>query len=306
MWLIKGILLSFLSIQAIFGIEYLILDKEYSYKNKEVYAKDLFPNLENNFFLLSIPNASNQYQVKSSQIIQQFENEGIIIGAKEPIITFKREFLADNTSIKNHILGEFLREYQKNHIQIKGIFLEQITPINFKESQIVAIDFHSRLLKRNAGSFDIVITENYGQNNAQSRKRKVYFKYRIEATLKAIKTTKTIRGRTSVDYNNARIVEIPFEKISSPLMQESEMGSVAVRSYTPKDIIITEERLIPKRIVQKGDKITVLLQEEGVLLEFILIAQKDAAKGDIINGREVDGKKNYKIKIIEKGKGELQ
>ncbi|MBX7490537.1 flagella basal body P-ring formation protein FlgA [Helicobacter turcicus] len=295
-------LLSVMYTNIVFGLDYFVLQKEYRFKNEEVYAKDLFPELPKNFFLFRIPNSSNNYQVKSSQIIRYFESEGIPVGAEVPIITFKRAFNGEQNGIKNHILSEFLREYKKNNIQIDAIHLEQITSVNFKEDAIKSIDFHSKLLKRNTGSFDVVVGEQKGK---QIRNRKVYFKYVIDAKLQAIQSSEPISGRVGVSYKNARVVWIPFEHVSSPLMQEQEMGKVAVRSYTPKDVIITRDRLIPKRAVKKGDRILVSVVENGVLLEFVLEAQKDAAVGDVIKARVIDGKKTYKVEIIEEGKGKL-
>ncbi|TLD84487.1 flagellar basal body P-ring formation protein FlgA [Helicobacter sp. MIT 11-5569] len=286
----------------VFGIDYLILSKEYKFKGQEIYAKDLFPQLENNFLLLRIPSNTNSYQVKSSQILAQFENEGIEVGAESPIITFKREFSGEQNGIKSHILAEFLKEYKKNNIQIQEIHLEQVTPVNFKEDAIKSIDFHPKLLKRNTGSFDILVQETSGE---QTRNRKVYFKYIIDAKLQAIQTSEPISGRQSVNHNNAHLVWIPFERISSPLMQESEMGKVAVRSYTPKNTIITRDRLIPKRVVKKGDKLLIGVVEDGVLLEFTLEAQKDGAVGDKIKARVIDGKKTYEVEILEEGRAKL-
>lgn len=279
-----------------------MLEEEYRFKNQMIYAKDLLPNLENDFVLFEIPKSANSYQVKSSQIVDKFANEGISVGAKSPIITFKRAVGGEIEGIRKYILAEFLREYQPNRIQINAVHLEQITPIDFKEEAIVSIDFHSKLLKRREGSFDIIVQE---KNNEKVRNRKVYFKYAVDATLQAIQTNEAISGRQSVSYQNARIVRIPFERISSPLMQESEMGQVAVRSYTPKDTVVTKERLILKRVVKKGDKISVKVKEEGVLLEFVLEAQKDGAVGDIIKARALEGKKTYEVEIIEAGRGRL-
>ena len=179
--------------------------------------------------------------------------------------------------------------------------------MHFKENAILSIDFHSKLLKRNEGSFDVIVQEKIG---AQIRNRKVYFRYTIDAKIQAIQTINPINGRQSVDYSNAQAVWIPFTRISSPLMQENEMGKVAVRSYTPKDVIITKERLIAKRVVKRGDKMIVSVIENGVLLEFTLEAQKDGAVGDIIKARAINtekirNKKVYDVEVLEEGRGRL-
>lgn len=285
-----------------YPLSYLVLEEEYRFQNNAVYAQDLFPELPNNFLLFEIPKNSNHYQVKSSQMTEKFANEGISVGAKVPIISFKRAISGEIEGIRKYILAEFLREYQPYKIQVSAVHLEQITPIDFNEEAIVSIGFHAKLLKRREGSFDVVVQE---KNGERTRNRKVYFKYAIEATLQVVQTSEAISGRQSVNYHNARVIRIPFERISSILMKESEMGKVAVRSYTPKEVIITQDRLILKRVVKKGDKISVNVQEGGVLLEFILEAQKDGAIGDVIKARALQGKKIYEVEIIEAGKGRL-
>ncbi len=284
------------------ALSYLVLEEEYRFKKNTIYAQDLFPELENNFLLFEIPKNSNSYQIKSSQIVEKFENEEISVGSKVPIITFKRAVGGEIEGIRKYIIAEFLREYQPYKIQVNVVHLEQITPIDFDEEAILSIDFHSKLLKRREGSFDIVVQE---KNGERLRNRKVYFKYAVDATLQVIQTSEAISGRQSVNFQNARVIRIPFERIGSTLMKESEMGKVAVRSYTPKDIIITQDRLILKRVVKKGDKITVSVKEEGILLEFILEAQKDGAIGDVIKARALQGKKVYEVEIIEAGRGRL-
>ncbi|WP_297812538.1 flagellar basal body P-ring formation chaperone FlgA [uncultured Helicobacter sp.] len=286
----------------VYPLPYSVLEAEYRFKNQTIYAKDLLPDLQNNFLLFEIPKSINSYQVKSSQIVEKFANEGISVGAKAPIITFKRIVGGEIEGIRKYILAEFLREYQQNKIKVDAVHLEQITPIDFNEEAIVSIDFHSKLLKRREGSFDIVVQE---KNGEKLRNRKVYFKYAIDATLQAIQTSEAISGRQSINHHNARLIRIPFERISSALMKESEMGKVAVRSYTPKDIIVTQDRLILKRVVKKGDKISISVTEEGILLEFILEAQKDGAIGDVIKARALQGKKTYEVEIIEAGRGRL-
>lgn len=285
-----------------YALSYLVLEEEYQFKENSIYAKDLFPDLQSNFLLFSIPKNSNSYQIKSSQITEKFANEGISVGAKSPIITFKRAIRGEIEGIRKYILAEFLREYQSYKIQVNAVHLEQITPVDFKEDAILSIDFHSKLLKKREGSFDVVVQE---KNGEQLRNRKVYFKYSIDATLQVVQTSETISGRQSIGYNNARLIRIPFERVSSRLMQENEMGKVAVRSYTPKDVIVTQDRLILKRVVKKGDKIAVSVSEEGVLLEFVLEAQKDGAVGDTIKARALQGKKTYEVEILEAGKGRL-
>lgn len=286
----------------VFGLSDSILAEEYKFKGQEIYAKDLLPQLENNFLLLRIPSSVNRYQVKSSQILAQFQKEGIEVGVKSPIITFKREFKGEQKGIKNYILGAFLKEYQNNKIQIQAIHLEQITPVNFEEEAIKSIDFHSKLLKRNTGSFDVVVEEKVGK---QMRNRKVYFKYHLDAKLQAIQTSEPINGKQGVNYSNAHLVWIPFERIGSPLMQEGDMGKVAVRSYIPKGTIITRDRLIAKVVVKKGEKILVSVVENGVVLEFTLEAQKDAAVGDKIKARIIDGKQTYEVEILQEGRARL-
>lgn len=295
------VFLTFLCACKVSGVDY-VLEGEYSFKEEEVYARDLFPEFQEDFLLFRIPRGSQSYQVKSSQIIRDFENKGFLVLAESPIITFRRTFGGEHNGIKGYIVAEFLREYARNKIQIQAIHLEQITPVSFKENAIRSINFPVKLLKRNTGSFDVVIIEQVGK---QIRNRKVYFKYILDAKLQAIESNQSISGGVSVGYDNARVVWIPLEQMRAGLMTQDDMGEVAVRSYVPKGVILTKDRLVPKRVVKKGDRILVSVLENGVLLEFILEAQKDAAIGDVITGRALEGKKTYAIEITQDGRGKL-
>ena len=196
-------------------------------------------------------------------------------------------------------MGLFLQEYKKNNIKIRSIELEQITPTDFNPKTMREIDFHSKPLKRKEGTFDVVVEEN-------GRNKKVFFKYNLDATLEGIMTIDEISGGQTITYQNARVVEIPFEKISAELMRREEIGKVAVRSYTPKEVLVTHDRLVAKRVVKKGDKIVVSVQEKGVLLEFVLEALKNGAIGDVIRAKALEGKQTYQVKVIDERRGILQ
>ncbi|MDE5602383.1 MAG: flagellar basal body P-ring formation chaperone FlgA [Helicobacter sp.] len=299
MGIFKKVLLSVLiGIKACFGLNYFILEKEYLFEDTKIYAKDIFKEVSEDFLLFEIPKNANSFQIKSSQLIEKFENFGIPIGAKSPIVTFKREVGGNTDGIKAHIAGLFFQEYQKNNIKIHSITLEQITATNFKEENIQAIDFSTQLLKRKEGTFNIILRDAH-------RKKKVFFRYLLGATLEGIVLTKPLSGGEIINYQNAKVIEIAFDKVSSVLMQKSQLGQVAVRSYTPKDVLITEDRLIKPRVVKKGDMILVGIKEEGVVLEFILEAQKSGGVGDVIKARDLESKKTYEVKIQGKGRGEL-
>lgn len=284
---------------ALYGLEYFVLEEEYSFSENKIYAKTLFPQLDRNFLLLEIPKNSSNFQIKSSQLIALFEKEGIQMGAKSSVVTFKKGIKGDIEGIKNYIAGLFLQEYKKNNIKIRSIELEQITPTDFNSNAIREIDFHSKLLKRKEGTFDVVIEEN-------GRNKKVFFKYNLDATLEGMVTIDEISGGQTITYQNIRVVEIPFDKIGSELMRSDEIGKVAVRSYTPKEVLVTHDRLVAKRVIKKGDKIVVSVQEEGVVLEFVLEALKNGAIGDVIRAKALEGKKTYQVKVIDEGRGILQ
>lgn len=299
MGIFKKAFLSFIiGVKVGFGLEYFILEEQYIFKDTKVYAKDVFKEASENFLLFEIPKNANVFQIKSSQLIAKFENVGIHIGAKSPIVIFKREVGGNTDGIKAHIAGLFFQEYQKNNIQIHSITLEQITATNFKEENIKTINFSAQLLKRKEGTFNIILKES-------EREKKVFFRYFIDATLEGIVLLKPLSGGESINYQNAKVIEIALDKISSALMPKSQLGEVAVRSYTPKDILITEDRLVKPRVVKKGDKILVDIKEEGVVLEFFLEAQKDGGIGDVIKAKDLENKKAYEVRIQSKGRGEL-
>lgn len=280
-----------------YGLDYVILEEEYGFRDNKVYSSHLFKDIEKDFMLFEIPKNSHTFRIKSSQLISKFEEEGIQVGAKGPIVVFKKESSGDIDGIKRYVASLFLQEYRKNNIQIKEIILEQMTPFDFERDWIKEIDFNKRLLKRNEGTFDVLMQE------GDERRKKIFFKYYVDATLDVVQTISPISGGETISYNNAKVVTIPFDKVSSSLMEASQLGNIAARSYTPSDVIVTEDRLVPKIVVRKGDKVIVAIKENGVLLEFLLEAQKNAAIGDVIKAK-VD-KKTYQIRIISEGRGEL-
>ena len=286
------------AISSLFAQDYPLLEEEYGFKNNEVYAKDLFGDIENDFLLFKIPDGSNSYLVKASALIKKFEGNGILLGAKSPIVKFKRVVNTNTSGIQQHIASLFLQQYANYNFQIENLDLEQITAYDFTNKKIVKIDFTPKLLERSSGSFDIVVFD--GERN-----RKVFFKYDIKATLDGVFTREKLSAGTSLTIANTFVKKIPFERITSPLMHKSKIGLAAVKSYAPKDTLLYENKLITNRLVDKGDKILIRVNEGGVILEFSLIALNQGGIGEIIKAKELNGKKIHQVEIIGRGLGRL-
>ena len=199
------------------GLEYFILEEEYHFKENKIYAKEIFPQITNDFLVLEIPKNSSNYQIKSSQLITLFEKEGVQVGAKSAVVTFKRGIKGDVEGIKKYIAGLFIQEYKKNNIKIKKIDLEQITPIDFNAQSVREIDFHPKLLKRKEGTFEIVVED-------KGRNRKVFFKYNVDATLEGIITASEISGGQPHNYLNEAKREIAFYTKGGGFLNKGEVG----------------------------------------------------------------------------------
>lgn len=271
----------------------LVLKPKYHFSAREIYSSELIDSPIPRFVVLEIAKDTHTYKIKSSELIKRFADQGIAIESESQIIEFVRLVRGDFHELSEHVGARFVQHYAPNHILVKNV---EITPMNSgdrSDFKLKKIDFDDRLLRRSSGSFSA-----HFENSAGVRK-KLFFRFEIDASLEAIFTKETLKGGDVINHGNVEIRRIPFPRLSAPLMERAQVGEVSVKSYVSQNTVLTKDKLIPKIVIKRGDKVHVRLIEGGVSLEFSALAQQDGALGSKIRVKNERNKKSYDARVVD-------
>ncbi|WP_034354890.1 flagellar basal body P-ring formation chaperone FlgA [Helicobacter jaachi] len=275
----------------------LVLQKTYNVTHDKVYSRDMFPSIEKNFLVTTIPLDRFSVFEKCIDIKSIFLQLGYEMAPCESeMVEFRFISTMD---------GDMVDFVKKMYVQHYGDKLEistlSIRPLGTMPTDYTLIDYElSSGLKKNSGTFAM----KYRSNNSPQVK-KLTFMYEINGTLKVLKSTQNIATNDTISAQNTRVERIKFERVGADYMSESELNKSGAKSYIRADMAITKDKIKPRVVVKKGDRIRVSNFEGGVSMEVVLVARQSGAQNDIINAQNPSSGKILRVKIIDAGKAEM-
>jgi flagella basal body P-ring formation protein FlgA len=286
----KTILLSLLLPIALLAKTY-ILEESYLINDDTIMASDIIAIDKQNDFMIDRFGGRNSVQLSAAKLIRKFAAKDITIDTAAPIITFYYVRNIDLDLIKERVREKFIETYPS--MQIDEIRIKPLSFGDFGALDIVQIDIGKNTLRRSKGSFVVWF------GNEESKVKRGFFAYEIDASMKVIKTSRTLAGGTIVSADNTKISLIAFEQLSDVPIDESRLGKIVVKGRLGSDEILTSNRVITLPDVRKKSDIRVEIVQHGVKLTFIATAQKDANIGEIIDVKDQNGK-IHRVRIISK------
>lgn len=274
----------------------LFLAKHYGVSHSEVYSTDIFPKIQKHFKIATIPPDRFTLRLKSVDVKLIFARYGYDLSFEDTFVEF--EFVSDmRESAPLEFLEKMYIQYYGDNIEIKQI---QLRPLHDLPKHYTPddYDFNTSALKKNSGTFVM-------KYHTSSANKQATFLYQIHASLKVIKSTQNISINENLTLQNTKIALIDFEKNRGDLMTPDDVGNSGAKSYIRADLVITKDKIKPRIIVKKGDKIVVSSRQEGVLMEAVLIAKQNAIQNEIINAQNPISGKIIRVKITNEGKGEI-
>lgn len=274
----------------------LFLAKHYAIPHAEVYSTDLFPKIQKRFKIATIPPDRFTLQLKSVDVKLIFARYGYDLSFEDTFVEF--EFVSDmRESAPLKFLEKMYIQYYGANIEIKQIQLRSLHDLP-KHYIPDDYDLNASALKKNSGTFVM-------KYHTSSSSKQATFLYQIHALLKVVKSTQNIGVNENLTLQNTKIDSIDFEKNKGDLMTPDDIGKSGAKSYIRADLVITKDKIKPKILVKKGDKIVVSSRQEGVIMEAVLIAKQNAIQNEIINAQNPVSGKIIRVKIIKEGKGEV-
>ncbi len=197
---------------------------------------------------------------------------------------------ADNwLFIKKYIASLYKKEYPQ--IEIGKISLKSNSKIKFKKEDIYKLEIPKSYLKMSKGYIRVYL----------KNRKKISFRYEIEAKLKVFKTLKSIKKNQTISPLLLSETLIQFGYISNKPLTKNELKNIKAARYIKSGDILLKNMVKRKTSLEKGDKILAVLKEDGMVFMFPASLMKDADIGDIVFVKNEKGKK-FKAKIISKTK----
>ncbi len=191
--------------------------------------------------------------------------------------------------IKNYIANLYKKEYPQ--IKINKISLQSNSKIEFKKSDILKLEIPRSYLKMPKGYLRVYL----------KNRRKISFKYKIDAKLKVFKTLKSIKKNQTISPLFLSETLIQFGYISNKPLTNSEIKNIKAARYIRSGDVLLRNMVKRKTSLEKGDRILAILKEDGMVFTFPASLMKDANIGDTVFVKNEKGKK-FKAKIISKTK----
>jgi len=247
---------------------------------------------------LSVSSHVNSYKIPSIDIISKIK-KNISLPVKDEsggIVTLDKQCFV--RYFKNDIEKELIKAFKHkyNTIKIEKVVIKPVNsfPNDFIKYKFDSISIKDYDLRKNSGNF-IVIYE-----NDNSKKIRIFFKYKILAKISLFKAKHNIRRGKILSQNDYEKVVVKFDRIPLNFVKDLKSGVFISKNFITKDSVITNFMIKKMTLVRKKDILTSIINDGGLQIEFFSKALEDGNKGDVIKTIGKNGK-IYRAKIISKG-----
>lgn len=274
------------------------LQKSYQVKSEDIYSTDIFPQIDKRFKIDSIPINTFTLIIKSVDLKMMFARYGYeIVSSPGDYVEFR--FIPDMREQDGleFINKMYVRHYGKN-LQIHKLLVRPIGKLP-KDYSVIDFELSDSGVKKNSGTFSM----KYRTPQSQYTK-KLSFYYQIQATLQVVRSTQNIHSNENLSSQNVRADSINFERVGREFVSIDDIQNYSAKSYIRSEMIITKDKLKPRILIKKGDRIRVFNQQDGVSVEILLVAKQNGAYNEIINAQNPSSGKILRIRVKSEGAGE--
>lgn len=269
------------------------LQREYFYTQSTIFSTDIFPDVSQRFEVLKIPGDKIQYRVDGRIIAKTFELHGIAVDiSKAPFVTFSKKSPVDFAPLKEQLSQMLQTRYPS--MQINQI---TITPRGYLPtlSKGVKGEFDERSYLSREGTFYVI-----GDDGLRR-----YLDYSVDATLRVLHAAQNVSRKEVLNGSNAIAKIVPFGSFRDKPLTRFPEHSCRFRSNLKAGFLLTERNVEELPLVLKNDRVVVVVQNGGVVVEFLAVATQEGSLYDIITIQKRDGKR-AKAKVIGENRVELQ
>ncbi|MEA1918928.1 MAG: flagellar basal body P-ring formation chaperone FlgA [Campylobacterota bacterium] len=268
------------------------LEKEYAFEDDTIYSSTLFSQLES-APLFSIRPKKMTHRIKAKELIRLFKKQGITVTSKASVITFKRAFSFDMTSLHVRLSAYYEKYYPQIditalHVRPKS-YLEAL-PENFTV-EIPPKNFH-----HHKGTFYL----------KTSNKRRLFFEYRLEATLPVLVAKRTIERKETLSPFNTKTQTLLFKSFkSAPLSQVDNASRWCAKIRLKEGRVLLERNIQSIPLVKRNQNVIAVIKNGALHVELSAIAKNDGALYDMITIEKSNGEQ-LKAQVIGSNRVEIK
>lgn len=270
-----------------------LLKESYYYSDHTISARDLFPELKNDFTLFEIPEHDTRYRLKATLLSDSFTTHGVTIDTSEVrYVNFIKKSLIDTSAI-----AKKLAEYYQEHYPTLVIEKVTVSPRSYTPELPEAFDviIAPKSYRRNNGTFHLK-SPDY---------RRFFFDYEIKARITVIESARRIERKERLGNYNTRERTMLFYGFATPPLMQLDLNRYRSRHAIKSARIITQRSIEPLPIIQRNARVSVNYKNSDVVIEFSAKALQDGAKDDIISIQKDDGRR-LKAKVLGPGRVEMR
>jgi flagella basal body P-ring formation protein FlgA len=251
------------------------LQKEYPFMQDTLYSNDLFAELKV-FELFTLDPKKMSYRIKATELQNIFAKHGVTVTYTSPIIRFKRVFDFDMSAL--HVK---LKTYYKKYYPDITIHALHVRPKTYLEALPESYDMiiPPKNFHRNEGTFYL---------KTQS-KRRVFFDYKLDATLPVLSAKKTIERKEPLSSFNTRIKTVTFESFTSPPLSQLKESQWCAKIRLKEGRLIAQRNIEPIPLIKRDQNVIAIINNGALHVELSATAQNDGALYDMITITKSNG-----------------
>ncbi len=269
------------------------LQSNYYFESPLILSKTIDPTCEKNFEVLRIPDGKTSYRINAQIIAKTLELGGCPIQINNiRFVNFTKE-VTHGLSVLEQQLKDFFKnayptiEIQEVHISPRGV--------NNRLPKNIHSVFDTNSYQTNKGTFYVI----------DEKGVRHYFDFTIDATLNALYTTQKVTRKEVLSTQNTGIKPLPFTTFRGKPLDLLPDTPYRFRASLQANVPILDRHIESLPIVLRDSKVSVIIQNGAVIVEFIATAMQEGKLYDIITVEKADGKR-VRAKIIGENKVELQ
>ncbi len=204
---------------------------------------------------------------------------------------------AQEHRIASILKSRFLQAYPT--MQIDHIDLRPTSSLvrRLADYEVAAVTVTRDTLRRSRGN--VMVTFQKG-----AKKRKLYYKYRIDATITLYTAARTLPKGAPLASGNVVRKTIPFTTLYRHPIDGSALGSYITKHRIKEGRILSPDQLKKRMTVQRNDRVTAIVRDGGLSLSFEATALGEGDVGDVIKIRK-DYKHRFRARILSHGRVEV-
>ena len=269
------------------------LQSNYYFDTPLIMSKNIDPTCEKNFEILRISDGKMSYRVNAQIVLKTFELGGCPIETKKVrFVNFTKQVTHGLGALEQQLKEFFKLHYPTIEIQVVHIFPRSSNDVLPKEIHAI---FDDDAYKAKKGTLYVLDEHDIRH----------YFDFSIDATLSTLHTSQKVIRKELISTQNTVLKSLPFETFRGKPLDTLPDTPYRFRASLQENIPILDRHIELLPMVLRGSKVSVIIQNGAVIVEFIATATQEGKLYDIITIEKADGKRS-RAKIIGENKVELQ